>query len=91
MSITIGTIPFTRSSTAAESHVVHPRLLAPVTTNSSISTPQCSCAWAVAAFIASTADFTIGRSRGHVASPVFVYSTNVWAIRPSSRRSPNIG
>jgi hypothetical protein len=66
-------------STAAAVHVVQPRFDPPETTNlSTLTDPASGVAMtAVMVSIARTAAFVIGRRRGQVSSPVFMYFIHV--------------
>src|ERR1051326_8357032 len=87
-SITIGTIPMTRLSTAAVVHVVHPRFEPPATTKESIlnSPPSLLPLKAVTVSIPRTALLVIGRRVGQRSSPVRRYLSQQYAMRASSDR-----
>ena len=70
MTITIGAIAITRSSTAPVSQVVQPRFEPPVTTKRSAGLPR-PFAHACRASMARTALLTIGKSNGQSSSLVW--------------------
>ena len=89
--MTMGASAWIRESTAEVSHVVQPRLLAPVIVNLSISSWCSSLANFCAVSIARTADRTIGMRSGQSSPSPWMNLLKVSAIRASSLRSPSIG
>jgi hypothetical protein len=91
MSNAIGAMPATLRSVAPESHVVHPRLEAPVTMNRSRRVPSREAEYSSSAFIADATLFTIGKRIGQLGSPVRMNSVKEKAMRASSTRPPKRG